>query len=502
MNAAYSNIPFQKADELFEDTLYNDFVKKSIEWIQKSSDGIAFAQNYGSNWEAAYILEYLLDVRKIANNRGDASQLNIINEMCKKNVSFLIKGNSIEPIENWDGNTWDTSVVANALLYYVDSIGLDLKNNDDLSNRIRTVLPKVLKWLWQQFEQNESVYSQYCFGAVDYSRIIRIFIYVCKSRYRSVLLRPAGLTINQIITSIHNLAKHIDKEKTSKTISIYSESSDKLCEEYIVNWGDCFITAEVCNVVGLYLLFISEKKEYRFSEQNHDKWVKEIYTMLKKAMRWIEATQGSDGMWGTHDNTIRCLSSYLTTIANLKLFEKKFLVTSLSENNIWIKQSDCEAHKVFKAIRWLFDPKQRFNDGSYLHSSFLSVFFFESFVSIYNHWDFAKGKTMYKIYDEVFWMSPMRTTQERGKIVELEIDREHKLTIIKKLEKVRLISRYLLLAFSIISLGVTICMIFGLLTISIMVKDKNFTPLALIFTLIFFIFTTVNSNYFKNIGDK
>jgi hypothetical protein len=491
----YGNLPFKNPNEKFADGLYDEYILKSINWIKKASGGVAFAQNYGSNWEAAYILEYLLDVRKIALYRSDNDCVLKNEEMCNDIVYFLLSDNEQT---NWDDNTWDTSVVCNALLYYMEQkSNFNIANNNDHIEKLWHTLPEAIKWLYVQFDSNRSQYSQYAFGSVDYSRILMFFIYVTKSKYYSLLLKKAKLSKKSIINAIHSLAKHIDKEKIVKDDDIYDETERVTKKEKIINWGDCFITAEICDAISLYLNFLVKNK----LPENNDSWIKKIYFTLKKAMRSVEITQSPEGMWGAHDDTIRCLSSYLTTVSQLKIFENVYLQLNNSIAPKWIRESDCEEHKVFKAIRWLFDPKQRFSDGSYLHTSFLSVFMFEAFISIYNHWDFAENKTIYKIYDEVFWMSPVRTTQEKGQVVELEIEQESKVVEIKKLKSwIRLFG----LSFSVLSVIIIffiICRLTGLLHIDFKISDT--IPdvgemMSLTFAITVFVITTV---YLSKRGD-
>ena len=59
------------------------------------------------------------------------------------------------------------------------------------------------------------------------------------------------------------------------------------------------------------------------------------------------------GEWGTHVDTMRCLSSYLRA------------TTSLNEQP--------ESQLVFRALRWAADEKQTFADGSVLHRELIYV---------------------------------------------------------------------------------------------------------------------------------
>jgi len=71
-----------------------------------------------------------------------------------------------------------------------------------------------------------------------------------------------------------------------------------------------------------------------------------------------------------------------------------------------------EIHITFKALRWICDEKQIFDDGSFLHALFLSVFYAGTLIEVYRSWAPCEY-SIDKLYDDVVWASPMRTTPER-----------------------------------------------------------------------------------------
>jgi len=101
----------------------------------------------------------------------------------------------------------------------------------------------------------------------------------------------------------------------------------------------------------------------------------------------------------------------------------------------------------------------------------------------------------------VFWMSPARTTQEKGQVVELEIEQARKLVEIKKLKnKKRTMSLFLTVA-AIIAAFVSISLIFGLIKITVTVDKEDAEGLSLILTLIVLVVTTLGARYFDYKGD-
>lgn len=80
-----------------------------------------------------------------------------------------------------------------------------------------------------------------------------------------------------------------------------------------------------------------------------------------------------------------------------------------------------EIHTIFKAFRWMCDEKQIFSDGSFLHKMFLTIFYSLALVEVYRYWQ-LRDNTIEKIYDDVLWFSPVRTTPERSKRLSTELE--------------------------------------------------------------------------------
>ena len=80
-----------------------------------------------------------------------------------------------------------------------------------------------------------------------------------------------------------------------------------------------------------------------------------------------------------------------------------------------------EIHTIFKAFRWMCDEKQIFSDGSFLHTMFLTIFYSLALVEVYRYWQ-SRDNTIEKIYDDVLWFSPVRTTPERSKRLSTELE--------------------------------------------------------------------------------
>ena len=115
-------------------------------------------------------------------------------------------------------------------------------------------------------------------------------------------------------------------------------------------------------------------------------------------------------MWGSHIDTIRVVHSYV--LVRRQIPQR----SQLSLDPLIVP----EIHTTFKALRWLCDEKQIFDDGSMLHTSFLTIFYALALAEVYRSWEPARLR-IDRLYDDVVWFSPVRTTPERSKRLAAEI---------------------------------------------------------------------------------
>ena len=126
-------------------------------------------------------------------------------------------------------------------------------------------------------------------------------------------------------------------------------------------------------------------------------------TFCEQGVRYLE-TEHIDGKWGLPDATSLALMAYLRGYSTLGDVEP-------------------EPHIVLKTVRWLCDSKQRFSDGSILHSTNHTIFFCLAIVEVCNRWlslESIKNLSVIDIYDYVLWQMPARTTVERAKRLETQ----------------------------------------------------------------------------------
>lgn len=443
-------LPFKNPNEGFNTALLNDYIIPLSKWfVGASSEGV-FLKNTNSSWEAAMAMRYLIavdtvlpDDKKILFDFGDAcinQAKNTLKWLVKNAVVtkekdiFIMKKNLKQDDEGnyilycWDQNTWDTSVIVSSIIKAINKYGNEIFDVND--QYFKDVICGAVVWLIDEFDDKRKEYSKYCFGATDFAPVLSMLVLLLESNHTKALFRHFdSKKVNQMAK---DLANYLLLEKEEQEL----HDDDRGARVVANHWGDNFITAEVANALASYFKFKQKKTD---KKEISKKEIEKLYVTLKHTGHWFEISQTADGMWGAHDDTIHSLQAYIVVEAAIEEYEIEEKLSTAFER---------EEHKIFKAIRWLLDEKQRARDGSYLHTSYLTVFFAEMLINVYVLWPFSreksnggiKDKTVYLLYDEVFWMSPVRSATERTKNIQLEIEKDK---LNKRLQKAKEVGKVL-----------------------------------------------------------
>lgn len=205
------------------------------------------------------------------------------------------------------------------------------------------------------------------------------------------------------------IAEYLLHIKTDKKIRI--PAGDGHAEDILTYcWVDYFSTAEVVESLTAFHSYgcdLVENGQNKILIPKLLEVLPKIRVALVRACSYFEQTQ-EDGTWGSHIDTIKVVTAYVMTRRLLP--QRSNADSYLGIDNVLVP----EIHTTFKALRWVCDEKQIFSDGSFMHTMFLTIFYAQALIEVHNSWDAAKER-IDKLYDNVVWASPMRTTPERSK---------------------------------------------------------------------------------------
>ena len=399
------SFPFDYPDKTLKDILLEYYIKKTGRWLL-GNEGMLHARYGGSHWEAALSVEFLNSVRRYLDPSDDLYEE--IPQVNHETVRWLLskKEKTNEKLNHWDGVTWDTAVVLRCILLVSkeDNEYFSKKENEEIID----VGINSLTWLFKRFYEWESE-VKYPFGEADIAQIL-ITATIAKDKYPEIF-SSAEKNIRSLIGEklnegdiLEDISTFLIKRKT------YFKDDKNTCF-----WVDFFQTAEVTEALTEYYIFLKKSKE-----KNEN--LKLFCDAIHKALHAFEIGQ-VNGMWGAHADTCRALYSYTKCCKSMKIEP---------ENQI-----------VFKALRWVCDGKQTFKDGSFLHTSFITVFYAHALLEVYRSFSLSE-KEILEIYDDVVWCLGASSSDERGKRLLAEMENKKLLEDLGDSERANIILKKML----------------------------------------------------------
>lgn len=377
-------LPFGPGDARFDQVLLDNFISKAVDWVVVDDRRNLISEHGNGSWESALYLGFLLKMEPALTKAGQVPWLpGILPGLCKSvSMQILARGRKVSADQfTWEGVTWDTAVVARALVQVLARFPDQFKGGDDL--KIREAVVHAIHWLFHEFE-NWQKEEKYAFGSSDLAQILSTLIEIRKADPPLYAMAVSGY---QFVSGKETIEDRI------ATDLLHRRVKEKVGESECVHWDDFFQTAETIDSLSSYLNARGK------SSGDLSVLATEIKDAVRKTYLYFEHGQDERGTWGTLQDTPRVLYAYVRTSELLHEVSPDYQLVP-------------EPHRVFKALRWICDSKQRFNDGSFQHSSFLTVFMCDALAEVYLHWDPLKQEVL-AAYDEVFWFSPARTTPER-----------------------------------------------------------------------------------------
>lgn len=366
--------PFSDHSRVFSDVLFQDFVLGAISWLMGDKSSICPSAKVGAHAEVGLTLMAMGKLgesdhgRELVRNYGTAVE---------RNVAWLIEAAIVtEDGVCWDNSSWDTAACVRGLLHLVHSKSWVLVLNDELRLGTLETCLEAVTWLINRYNKSALGESNSILNPSEVAQI-GITLAECYSfGISSQIENRSQSNLNKVIGRLCNELLFLRSEEIATRVIVPEGSPLPIW------WGDYFGSGDVIH-------FLNEvRKLVNYNRVDLDSHTRELLDdSLIRCLFLIEHTQ-SDGLWGTYIDTANILWAYVK-------------VTEHSPNSKGFEPvGEGSPRTIFRTVRWFCDPTQLNDDGSVLHTAFLTTFFVMAAAEIIELWS-LRSETLGTIYDEV-----------------------------------------------------------------------------------------------------
>ncbi|MDV0441297.1 hypothetical protein [Methanorbis furvi] len=387
--------------------------------------GKIFMLHSNAYWEAASAGSFLIKFDKISYTNKLDRELNIDTQIlatlrwifdnkeicCDDGDEQLYSNAESFPLQKytcyrWDGNVWNTSCVLQFIFDFLKKNDTDIPN-EITRNELKQLIYTSLRWIELMFLSNDPknnplAQNKYALYSSNFSKTLILLLHLSElesSTELDVYKKWRDNFIHEIIEKLIEDCKWEDGDKQN------------MCRwETYVKTADCGL--------ALAEYYDTNVQIYRTTHHNYQN----IHKCLIGTCRWLEEKQTSTGTWGSQDDTIRSAHAYLQMGYVLNKYQSIHLGTHSSVSKTSGYPYIIKPYRIFKALRTLVDAKQYPGDGSIIHTPYLTLFFSEFLLSLYETCQVFFEKSMYKLYDDVLTHMPLKATKERGDVLRLKAE--------------------------------------------------------------------------------
>lgn len=372
----------------FRDELLVEYILPAASWFMRDpSSAYLLPQASGSAWECSLAIEYLLSISRAG--LFDSALQPTVDTRTVATARWMMQQLRTDGVagRHWDGAPWDTAVVLRAVLHTWDAYASSFSAAEVVA--IESAVKDVILWLGMRVS-GWGAETRYWGGPPDLAQVLYTLIDVSE--------RDPSI-IRAIESKLGYPAEKSLIDDAARMLLSMVETGLRLAPDdsqvKVSFWVDAFNSSEVIDALSKYVDF----RESRLG------WAKVSYEGAAKkhiiqCIRFIECTQ-SQGSWGGVADTCGTLYGYMAVMRRMK-------------------RSDHQDHVIFKGLRWMCDVNQSFDDGSFVHSTYVTVFYALALWEIYSGWPLA-GRPGSEVYDVSLWKMPNVVSSERSVLLEMEI---------------------------------------------------------------------------------
>lgn len=374
---------YEFGDRIFRDGLWSEYIIPVARWFLHASEptGWLLPQYSGSVWECSLSIDFLCKLYDQPSIQDD------LKKMIKSKVVTTARW-LIEELRNeqdvdglsWDSAPWDSAVALRSLLFCMDKFRGEF--TEDQRKKFDQAAISVCKWLLIQNKNWKAPEGYLTADTTDLAVTLSVLIMVYQ-KFPSEYLK------------LENELSQIESINAAANMLIQCVKPLDADSEFILdNWGSCFNIGEVICGLSSYILWNDAKED-----------IKSIANKLILAgLKRIELEQQNNGGITNNNVADSCGITWCYLVASkaIGVFEH-------------------DDTMIFRTLCWMCDSNKVMRDGSFLHTSYATVFYALSLIEIYETWELGKKSTN-EVYHVIVWTNPNSEIIERAKRLDMEMD--------------------------------------------------------------------------------
>ena len=371
---------YEFSSNIFRDELFMEYIIPVAKWfmVDDKPSGYLLPQASGSFWECSLAIDFLLRVSTV---EGQHELNRLIEPKVVNTTRWIVDSLFEEGLDemSWDSAPWDTAVALRSVINCVNQYPNSF--TDDEKNKINTSTVKIVRWLIKQGVNWKSAEGYLTADSTDLAVTLSVLIRVKETHNEDYFTREKIEIDAAIKTIVLMLLQCANMEIDKDNSSIKPE-----------NWGSVFNIGEVICGLSSYVLFRGADDSLKRATQES----------ILEGLKYIEKAQGNGGIT---DNSVADSCGILWS----------YFVTSKA-----VCEYGHDDIMVFKSLCWMCDSNKVLADGSFLHTSYATVFYALSLIEAYETWKLGCKPTN-EVYHMVVWLNPNIETTERARRLDLEL---------------------------------------------------------------------------------
>lgn len=374
--------PFYKFGErIFREELAKEYIVPVVRWLlhDDNTSGFLLPQFSGSVWECSLAIDFLL--RVLDQPTIDTDRI-LITKKVVNTARWLIGELTVEKEvegKSWDSAPWDTAVALRSLLSCFSILSSSFSTEEHKKFDSYTI--DICKWLLIQSKNWKGPDGYLTADSTDLAVTLSVLILVQNKIPVDFLILEEQLSQSDSITATAHMLMQCVSDEAAPNRKFNLD-----------NWGGCFTIGEVICGLCTYLSW----------DGCNERDSNEARALVLEGLKSIEYEQNHGGITNN-------------SVADSCGITWCYLIASGA-----IEDFGHDDTMVFRSLCWMCDSNKVLDDGSFLHSSYPTVFYALSLIETYVTWELGRKSTN-EVYHYVVWLNPNNETLERAKRLDLEL---------------------------------------------------------------------------------